>query len=271
MRAIAQIAAGAGIARFGVCGFEALFPLLPCRAAARLPQGAQSVLVCLFPYYVGDYPARNLSRYAIVDDYHKVTRAMLETAAGELRARFPNERVEAFVDNSPIREVYAGWLAGLGFIGKNGQLIAPGYGSYCFIGALVTTLSLPPAAPLPSACGGCTLCTKACPNGALGKNGAVEAAKCRSHITQKKGELSDFEQKTVAQGGFAWGCDLCTDCCPHNQNPKLTPIEGFYSNIVHTITRENCRALCKTRAFGWRGAGVLERNLALCKPRENVL
>ncbi len=263
--AVEQCLRKAGIPRWGVCAFADLPPLLPCRAAARLPEGARSVVVCLFPYYVGEYPDRNLSRYAIVDDYHTVTRAMLEDAAARLCGAFPGHRFEPFVDSSPVREVAAGWRAGLGFIGRNGQLIAPEYGSYCFLGEIVTTLELPPAVPSRQTCGGCRRCVEACPGGALSGDGGLELSRCRSHITQKKGELTEWEQRAIAEGGFAWGCDRCTDVCPHNQNPRCTPIKGFYRDIVHKLTLENCRALSKTRAYGWRGAAVLERNLRLCQ------
>ncbi|WP_312640946.1 QueG-associated DUF1730 domain-containing protein [Hydrogenoanaerobacterium sp.] len=270
MEQIKQIITQAGVPCFGVCSFDAVLPLLPCRAANRLPGGAKSVLVCLFPYYVGDFPTRNLSRYAIVDDYHLLTRALLEKAAEALRKAFPEHSFESFVDSSPVREVQAGYLAGLGFIGKNGQLITEGYGSYCFIGEIITTLELPAASPSRKNCGRCNLCQNACPNGAIGERGAIDTAKCRSHITQKKGELTAFEQQTIKQGGFVWGCDICTDICPYNRSPKLTPLEEFYRDIVHTLTEENLYALCKTRAFGWRGAGVLERNLQLTDGHSQV-
>lgn len=241
-----------------------------CRAGQRLPAGAKSILVCLFPYYVGDYPNRNLSRYAIVDDYHTITRKLLNKAVDILRKEFPKHSFESFIDSSPVREVYAGYLAGLGFIGKNGQLITEDYGSYCFIGEIVSTLELPAAIPSVKTCGACSLCINACPNGAIGKKGRINTAECRSQITQKKGELSAFEQQSIVQGGFAWGCDICTDVCPFNRNPKSTPINDFYCNIVPILTLDNYSELYKTRAYGWRGASVLERNLRLISGHSQV-
>ncbi|MEG1631823.1 MAG: DUF1730 domain-containing protein [Hydrogenoanaerobacterium sp.] len=260
-----EIFKAVGIPAVGVCGFASLHPLLPCRAVKRLPQDAKSVLVCLFPFYVGEYEGRNIARYAIVDDYHTVTMSMLTEAVAELKNRYPNEEFVPFADNSPLREVYAAVLAGLGFKGKNGQLITDEYGSYCFIGEIITTLALPAAVPVKKSCGECCLCVSACPNGAIGENGSIKKALCRSYITQKKAELSDDEKYSIAQGGLAWGCDICTDICPHNKASRLSPISAFYSDIVHTITKENCEELCKTRAFGWRGADVVLRNLELCQ------
>lgn len=254
-----------GVPMAGVCGFDALRPLIPCRAAQRLPQGARSAVVCLFPYYVGEYEGRNISRYAIVNDYHTVVNLILQSACALLKSEHPNEEFVTFTDNSPVREVYAGWLAGLGFVGKNGQLITEEYGSYCFVGEIITTMELPAAVPLKSNCGGCDRCVTACPNGAVKAGGAIETSLCRSHITQKKGDLSAFEEQSIADGGFVWGCDICTDVCPHNKTPRLSPVSGFYGDIAHTLTEENCAELCKTHAFGWRGAKVPERNLAICR------
>lgn len=257
----------AGMVRFGICSFADLPPLLPCRAAARLPQNARSVLVCLFPYYVGDYPERNLSRYAIVDDYHAVTRRYLERARELLLWDFPEEEFACFVDSSPLREVSAAYLAGLGFIGRNGQLITRDYGSYCFIGEIVTTMELHKAKPVEKGCDGCQRCVKACPNNALGREGKIALARCRSHITQKKGELSAFEQETIRAGNMVWGCDICTDCCPYNQRPALSPIPEFYEEVVPRFTRERPSGWVKTRAYGWRGGAVLERNLQLLEEK----
>lgn len=275
MQLMEQILRHAGIPAFGICGFDSLRPLLPCRAAERLPQPSRSAIVCHFPYYVGAYPARNLSRYAIVDDYHMVAGAMLAQACAALQEAYPQQCFAWFVDNSPVREVYAAYCAGLGFIGKNGQLITERYGSYCFIGEIITSLEFPAAVPSCKSCGACRLCADACPNGAILTHGVIDLAVCRSHITQKKGLLTEFEQNSIALGGFAWGCDICTDICPHNRAPLFTPIDGFYTDIVHKLTDENCQALCAGRAFGWRGAGVLQRNLQLLadhsKPDGNVL
>lgn len=252
----------AGIPACGVCRFAQALPLLECRAAARLPANAASIVVCLFPYYTGEHAGRNLSRYAVVSDYHRVAGELLAKAARRLAAAFPAHAFVPFTDASPIREVEAARLAGLGFIGKNGQLISREYGSYCFIGELVTSLPLPPAVPVENACGACRACVEACPAGALAP-GTLVLERCRSHITQKKGVLCAAERESLRSGGLAWGCDLCTDACPHNHAPARTPIAAFEKDITPVLTAENCENLCKTRAFGWRGAAVPLRNLAL--------
>lgn len=146
---------GCGLPLHGACAFAELsHNLLPCRAAARLPDKPGTVLTLLFPYRFPDRGPRNLSRYAAcLPDYHLAAGEVLSSAAAALRAAYPRYRFEPFVDNSPLPEVRAAALSGLGCIGDNGLLIHPVYGSWVFIAAIVTdmVLPLPPAGPPPAA------------------------------------------------------------------------------------------------------------------------
>ena len=265
--AIAQIKR-AGILSAGVRRFSDA-PLLPgVRSAARLPKAAKSVLVCLFPYYAGDFPGRNLSLYAVIPDYHAVAGGMLEEACRCLSARFPGEAFAPFVDASPLDEVTAAERAGLGERGRNGQLLTAEYGSFVFIGEIVTTMELEPTpSERLNLCGGCRACLAACPTGALA-GGMVRKERCRSHLTQKKGALSEQERREIAAGGFVWGCDRCTLACPRNQNPAPTPIEAFRKGAEPVVTGENLGRLLQNRAFSYRGRALLERNLAILAERE---
>ena len=127
---------------FGICSFEQILPCLECRAKQRIPQDAASVLVCLFPYYTGEHKERNISRYAMVTDYHMIAGEYLNRFCKALQEVFPQNQFEPFTDNSPIREVSAAFHAGLGRRGKNGLILHPKYGSYVFIGEVVTDLVL---------------------------------------------------------------------------------------------------------------------------------
>ena len=259
---IARVLAAQGFDQWGVCAFAGL-PLLPVRSKNRLPAGARSVIVILIGYYIGEYPNRNLSRYALVDDYHTVFGEKLRRAVENLWNLFKTHRFIQFVDASPIPEVLAAHRAGLGDIGQSGQLLSPVYGSRCFIGEIVTDLPLPPfAGTPPKLCTGCGACVAACPTGALSPGG-FQKARCRSQITQKKGELTSWEAEQVRLGGFAWGCDRCTDACPVNRDAALSRVPEFYENVVSRLTAENVGRLCAQKAYGWRGENVLLRNLAL--------
>ena len=232
-----------GMDQWGVCRFEDALPLLEVRAKRRLPERAKSIIVILFGYYIGEYPNRNISRYALMDDYNTVIRATLA-------------------------EVRAASLAGLGDIGMNGQLLNETYGSYCFIGEIVTTADFPAAGrkanPL---CTHCGRCAAACPTGALSQEG-FNREKCRSHITQKKGELTEWEREQIRAGGFVWGCDRCTDACPVNRNARRSPVAAFQRDIAPVVGEDNLGKLCESKAYGWRGETVLRRNLRILRGEE---
>lgn len=250
---------------FGICSFEQILPCLECRAKQRIPQDAASVLVCLFPYYTGEHKERNISRYAMVTDYHMIAGEYLNRFCKALQEVFPQNQFEPFTDNSPIREVSAAFHAGLGRQGKNGLILHPKYGSYVFIGEVVTDLVLQPDQPLnPGECIGCRKCQNVCPQGALQSDGSVCLERCRSHITQKKGELTDWEIGQIQDGGLIWGCDICNDVCPMNQEAKvLTPVPEFLESTVAVLDAQIAERLLKTRAYNYRGKKTILRNIQL--------
>lgn len=258
---LAAIFSEAGIPVFGCCPFAPLRPfLIDCRAKTRLPAEAASVLVALFPYAVAPCkPGGNLSRYASVGDYHEVVPQYLERAASRLRQAFPGERFEAFTDHSPIPEVRAAALAGLGCVGRNGLLIHEAYGSWVFIGEIVTTLSCdaPPHELRP--CLNCGRCLRLCPTGALTPTG-LDRTKCMSALTQRKGALSAEEEALIRRSGCAWGCDICQEACPLNDRAVIRPLPEF-AGTFQPSAAEN--GPLEGRAYAWRGPAVLARNLRL--------
>lgn len=122
---IGRILEDGGLRHWGVASFVDTLPVLPCRAASRLPRDAKSVIVCLLGYYAGER-AHNISRYAWARDYHLLVEELLSPVAERMRETWQEQTFAVFTDNSPIREVTAARLAGLGFIGNNGLLISPG-------------------------------------------------------------------------------------------------------------------------------------------------
>lgn len=243
----------------GVCAFEQVQEsLLDCRAKVRIPEGAASILCFVFPYRA-ELPKGNLSRYAVPPDYHGIVVPALERLALELEQRFPPWRFSAFCDNSPIPEVRAAALSGLGVRGENGLLIHPRFGSWVFLGEIVTDCLIEPTGREVFSCIGCGACGKACPGGALGACFARE--RCLSHITQKKGELTQQEASLLQAGGLAWGCDRCQECCPMNRESDSTNLTEFSTDCRVNVEKESPAG--KDRAYSWRGPTVVLRNLEL--------
>lgn len=240
---------------YGICAFaDVADRLLPCAAQKRLPADAKSILLYVFPYRFPETETRTLSRYACVNDYHQVVGNILRVMADACKARHPAYQFEPFVDNSPIPEVYAAAKAGLGVIGKNGLLIHPTYGSYVFIGEIVTDMPLKTTGGEIQTCCNCGACITACHGGCLPDGRDT----CVSAITQKKGELTEEEIALIRKNGLIWGCDRCQEVCPHNKDAKIDPHPYFDSFTPHFI--ENDPDFQK-RAYAWRGEAVIRRNI----------
>lgn len=191
------------------------------RDPALLLDGAQSIISCAVSYNHSTQPTPGLptiARYAQGDDYHEVVRAMLETLAAGIRESWGGQ-TRVCVDTAPIHERYWAVEAGVGRIGANSTLIVPGLGSWCFLGEVLTTVAFEPTLPLSDAgCDRCGRCTSACPTGAIGADGHVDARRCLSYLTiEHRGPLPDG----LDTGGRLFGCDTCQQVCPHNNTPGI--------------------------------------------------
>jgi epoxyqueuosine reductase QueG len=248
---------------WGVGAFAALEDhLLPCGGINQIPDGAASVIAALFPYYAGEEATAgaNVSRYAVPPDYHGIVLNRLNLAAQMLQSAYPAESFAVFADNSPLPEIETAALAGLGVIGENNLLISPGYGSWVFIGAIVTTLRLDAGQNTGlHRCTGCGRCVDACPAGILGRS-HFDKTKCLSYITQSKGVLTPEQATLIKNSGCAWGCDICQLVCPMNNSVSITPMEEFKANLRPKVKRGDD---LEGRAYAWRGRTVIERNLAI--------
>ena len=225
----------------------------------------RSVILFLVPYFVS--VPQNLSIYAASLDYHIYIRDVTDRLIGKLKEIFPNANFKGYGDHSPIDERDAALRGGLGILGDSGLLINEKYGTYVFIGDIVTDVD---SSKLGGAvnndieyCHHCGSCRKACPTGIL--RGCSDS--CLSAITQRKGELNENEIELMRKFNTVWGCDVCQTACPYNKTPSITPIEFFHKDRIDLITTDVLSSLSKDefrrRAFGWRGRQVVQRNLEL--------
>mgnify|MGYP003302359746 CR=1 FL=1 len=239
-------------------------------------QDGKSIIVCLFPYYIYEIKG-NISKYAMISDYHLVCKKYLY----DLMINLEIDDFDVYVDISPYDERKLAYKAGLGVIGKNRLLINNKYGSYVFIGLVVlNSIKLEADSPLNKACLNCGNCIKKCPGKALEENGFIKE-KCLSDITQKKGKLSEIEKNLIIKTGMVWGCDECSQACPMNKKILETPIPEFKKNIISSLYLKDFEGLSnkefkekyKNRAFTWRGRNVLIRNCGVlegCLPEDKL-
>lgn len=229
---------------------------------------AKSVIVCLFSYKNSSKKSGNVSLYARGLDYHKVISEKLDLLKEILVSNGYEAKV--FCDNTDLCDRYLAYMAGLGFFGKNRLLINEKYGSYTFIGSILTDAVLEPDEPISVACKNCGKCISACPGGALSSNG-YDPLRCVSYLTQTKGELSTAEINAVKKSGFVWGCDLCQSVCPYNEYATDTDIPEFKYNLIDTLdinmadSNKQFKKKYSDRAFSWRGFNIIKRNLNIFK------
>ncbi len=229
-----------------------------------------SVLIMAVPYYTpaAEDRERNLSAYAVPRDYHHFFEVLFNKLLSLLKEIYPQYRFAAFADHSPIAEIEAAARAGLGVIGKNGLLLTEKYSSYVFLGELVTDAILPNTQRAIEHCAACSACLTDCPKSVCGT--------CLSSLTQKKGELTDFEKQWIKQYGSVWGCDICQEVCPYTKRAKelgsiYSPISYFKEDTISHLTEEQLINMTEEefsqRAFAWRGKDTIRRNLILIEER----
>lgn len=202
---------------------------------AGLVEGAKTVISVALNYYPSQKlppETPHIAYYAYGKDYHFVVKEMLndlwnalfppaETGQAETRtARF-------FTDSAPILERYWAWKAGLGWIGKNTNLIIPGKGSFFFLGEIVTSLEADHYdTPQKNRCGRCSRCLEACPTGALEAPRRLNARKCLSYLTiENRGDIPAAQATCL--GNRLYGCDTCQEVCPWNRFARPTRVEAF--------------------------------------------
>lgn len=168
-----------------------------------------------------------ISRYALGRDYHKVLRKRLNQFATAITELTGDIGARPFVDSAPVLERQLAEQAGMGWIGKNTLLLAPGAGSWFFLGELCTNLELPPDPPQTAGhCGSCQQCMVDCPTNAFVAEGVLDARKCISYLTIESDSAIPTELRS-AMGNRIYGCDDCQLVCPHNRKAPVSQEADF--------------------------------------------
>jgi len=197
----------------------------------KLVPGARSVITLLMNYYpevVQPGDALQVAKYAYGDDYHELIRDKLKTLLRKIKENIGDVNGRGFVDSAPVLERTWAQHAGLGWIGKNGNLINKQQGSFFFIATLIVDLDLEYDDPfVKDYCGTCTRCIDHCPTEAILPDKVIDGSKCISYFTI---ELKDALLPGNMKGQFdqwLFGCDVCQDVCPWNRFSKPTTEAGF--------------------------------------------
>ena len=200
---------------------------------ASLMEGTRSIVCVAMNYYTPDEPALSapvalkIAKYARGTDYHDVLKRRLKELLAAIQEMAPQVRGRALTDSAPILEKPLAVQAGLGWMGKHGNLITRDIGSWVFLGELLLDVALPvDPVRVPDACGSCTRCIDACPTDAIVSDTVVDANRCISYWTiEYKGERFP-EAIRENLNGWIFGCDICQDVCPWNlkfATPTLEP------------------------------------------------
>lgn len=187
---------------------------------------AQSVISIALNYKTDDSLCEDcgslkVSRYAWGKDYHIVVGEKLKALAGLLSELVPSQEAVSYVDTGPVMEKAWAERAGVGWIGKNTNLTTRTFGSWVFLGEIITTLALPPDPPHQDFCGSCTRCLDACPTDAFPEPYVLDSNKCISYWTIE--HRGDFPENLGDNfDGWIFGCDVCQDVCPWNRFSRAT-------------------------------------------------
>jgi epoxyqueuosine reductase len=189
---------------------------------------ARSVISIGLSYWSGHRPPEapnsgKIARYAWGRDYHRVMGSRLDRMVGALQKRFGGEH-KWCVDTAPALDRALAARSGLGWVGKNSNVLSEKFGSFVLLGEIITTLEIEPDEPLERDCGSCKLCVIACPTRAIGPDRSIDSRKCISYLTIEHRGSIPHEYRPL-MGNWVFGCDICQDVCPPTMRPHLQSIE----------------------------------------------
>lgn len=241
-------------------------------------QQCRTVVALAYPLPASVPPQKGegvLARSAVGEDYHKVINQKMKYLFDNMIFNGWPGKPRWQADTGPLVERAFAVRAGIGWIGRNQQLIIPGFGSFAALALLLLDQEIPGDFPLTGQCGDCQRCVQACPARIIGKD-QFAAKHCVSYLTQSKEVLNPEERQSL--GTRIFGCDTCQEVCPHNQKrleeeQKLSPpsLQRRGVDLLETLdlTKKQFFESYKLTAAGWRGKGVLQRNAFLALQNTN--
>jgi len=243
----------------------------------ELVDGAKSVISVIYNYYPEeeqkDSEAPVISKYAYGTDYHFVLKDKLKELFNFIHETIQPITGRVFVDSAPVLDRAWAARSGLGWIGKNTNLIVPDLGSFVFIGELIIDLELEYDTPISDRCGSCTKCIQACPTNALVVPYLLDSNRCISNLTiENKGAIPEKFKGTFENR--VYGCDICQDVCPWNKGHKPTKEKAFSPhprllemNVEewHQLDEETYREVFRKSAVKRAKYSGLKRNLDFLK------
>ncbi len=240
-----------------------------------LVEGAKSVISLSYNYFPDEtIPAENnykISKYAYGKDYHDIIKDILRNMMVELTDEIGDFGFRIFVDSAPVLERSWARKSGIGWVGKNANLITKQSGSFYFLAEIICDLELIPDHPVADYCGSCTRCIDACPTDAIVSDKIIDGSKCISYATiELKNEIPDFFNNRMED--WIFGCDICQDVCPWNrfsvphQQPDFNPNEklrSFRKKDWQELTQELFSEIFRKSAVKRAKFSGLKRNIEL--------
>lgn len=200
-------------------------------------------------------------------DYHLILRERLQKLEDYIHSKIPEAKCKSMVDTGELSDRAVAERAGIGWSGKNCAIITPEFGSFVYLGEMITNIPFEPDEPIEDRCGTCNKCIDACPTGALVQGGQLNAKRCIAYLTQTKDFLPEpFREKI---GNRIYGCDTCQTVCPENKgkdfhlHPEMEPdpeiVKPLLKPILHMSNREFKEKFGQLSG-SWRGKKPIQRN-----------
>lgn len=200
-------------------------------------------------------------------DYHTVLREKLALLEAFLQEKVPQAKMRSMVDTGELSDRAVAERAGIGWSAKNCSIITPEFGSYVYLGEMITNIPFAPDEPMSDQCGDCTLCIDVCPTGAIVQAGQLNSSRCVAFLTQTKGFLPDEFRTKI--GNRIYGCDTCQTVCPKNKG-KLNWLHDAFKpdpeiakpllEPLLTISNKEFKAKFGYISGSWRGKKPIQRN-----------